>query len=142
MASLAEYRKKFSRALTPRSTKPTKDQYEIQWLQNHNLQTQSPLFCLPAELRNEIFALAVTVYEDLSQPYERETYYWRPGFRGPRRMDVAVLRTCKRAWLETHPLPMKALNDAPMAFFLAGDDRRPPGSSPFPFSYIEGVQID
>ncbi|KAF2184738.1 hypothetical protein K469DRAFT_780097, partial [Zopfia rhizophila CBS 207.26] len=59
-----------------------------------------------------------------SKPYNRSTYYWRPGFRGPRRVDVALLRTCKRVWLETRPLPFEQLE---MTFFVACSDRRPPG---------------
>ncbi|ORY19690.1 hypothetical protein BCR34DRAFT_551521 [Clohesyomyces aquaticus] len=94
---------------------------------DHHPQTQSPLFGkLPAEIRNEIFALTVTEDEDLSKPYGRQTYYWRPEFRGPRRFNVALLRTCKRIWLETRPLPHKLLRNLPWAFFLAEENRRPP----------------
>ncbi|KAF2467140.1 uncharacterized protein BDR25DRAFT_395309 [Lindgomyces ingoldianus] len=102
------------------------EQLQIRANQDYDPQNQSPLFNkLPAELRNSIFALAVTEEEDLSRPYDRETYYWRPGFRGPRRFNVTLLRTCKRIWLETRPLPLILLENLPWAFFLTDQNRRP-----------------
>lgn len=94
---------------------------------NHNPQTQSPLFSVfPAEIRNTIFELAVSEYEDKNQPYRRESYYWRPGFHGKRRVDLALLRTCKLVWLETRPLPLKHLAESPFYHFTCNTDRSPP----------------
>ncbi|KAF2728542.1 hypothetical protein EJ04DRAFT_503932 [Polyplosphaeria fusca] len=106
----------------------TLDRLQAEAIENHHSQSQSPLFStIPAEIRNEIFKLAVTEYEDPSRPWPRNSYYWRPGFRGHRKVDVALLQTCKRVWLETRPLPFQTLVEAPVAFFLAQFERRPPG---------------
>lgn len=66
-----------------------------------NFQRQSPLFgVLPGEIRNEIFALALVQYEDDKKPYREDSYWYRPGFSGPRRSSSALLRTCKLAYAE------------------------------------------
>lgn len=66
-----------------------------------NFQTQSPLFGdLPGEIRNEIFNLALIQYEDEGEAYPEDSYWYRPGFRGPRKSSSALLRTCKLAYAE------------------------------------------
>lgn len=42
-------------------------------------------------------------------------------------MAVALLRTCKRIWLETYALPFDSLSTTPMVFAIGWDARRPPG---------------
>ena len=67
----------------------------------HNYQTQSPLFgVLPGEIRNQIFALALVQYEDDEAAYPKDSYWYRPGFAGPRKSSSALLRTCKLAYHE------------------------------------------
>jgi hypothetical protein len=66
-----------------------------------NLQLQSPLFgTLPGEIRNEIFILALTQYEDDEEAYSEDSYWYRPGFSAPRKSSSALLRTCKAAYVE------------------------------------------
>jgi len=71
-----------------------------------NPQEKSPLFNLiPAEVRNEIFDLVFTAYDDKAHPYPQDAYYYRPNFRYAHRIDTALLRTCRRAYIETRNLP-------------------------------------
>lgn len=71
-----------------------------------NPQGNSPLFNLiPAEVRNQIFDLVLTAYDDKAHPYPQNAYYYRPNFRYAHRIDTALLRTCRRAYIETHDLP-------------------------------------
>jgi hypothetical protein len=66
-----------------------------------NYQSQSPLFgLLPGEIRNEIFALALLQYEDGAAAYPEDSYWYRPGFTGPRKSYSGLLRTCKLAYAE------------------------------------------
>ncbi|KAF2643216.1 hypothetical protein P280DRAFT_246406 [Massarina eburnea CBS 473.64] len=61
-------------------------------------QLQSPLFSkIPPEIRNEIFSLALTEF--------RYADYARPGYEGDKRIDVALLRTCKIVYGETRGMP-------------------------------------
>jgi hypothetical protein len=67
----------------------------------NNYQSQSPLFgLLPGEIRNEIFALALLQYESDAAAYPKDSYWYRPGFAGPRRSCSGLLRTCKLAYAE------------------------------------------
>jgi hypothetical protein len=67
----------------------------------NNYQSQSPLFgLLPGEIRNEIFALALLQYEDDAAAYPKDSYWYRPGFAGPRKSCSELLRTCKLAYAE------------------------------------------
>ncbi|PSN60714.1 hypothetical protein BS50DRAFT_654651 [Corynespora cassiicola Philippines] len=78
--------------------------------QHHQL--QSPLFGrTPAELRNNIFDLALSAYQDMSCAFHRDRQYWRPNYLGPIRQNVTLLRTCKRVWLETWNTPDLKLGD-------------------------------
>lgn len=66
-----------------------------------DLQLQCPLFnIIPGEIRNEIFALALVQYEDDAAAYPKDSYWYRPGFSGPRKSSSSLLRTCKRAYQE------------------------------------------
>lgn len=76
-------------------------------------QFQSPLFGkIPAEIRNEIFRLALTEYvpegnewtgklgkignREWGNVYSTESYVDRPGYEGLKTVDTDLLRTCKR----------------------------------------------
>jgi hypothetical protein len=90
----------------------------------HDAQIQSPLFSvIPSELRNAIFMLALTGYDNLSAPYPAQNvHYNRPGYRYKRRIDTALLSTCRRIYMETHDLPI-CLNEH---VFWFRKDRGPP----------------
>jgi len=69
-----------------------------------NPQEGSPLFNgrTPPEIRNEIFILALTEYT--TSEYPKNTGYTRPGYTGKRAVSIALLRSCRRIYLETYLL--------------------------------------
>ncbi|OCK83006.1 hypothetical protein K432DRAFT_292037 [Lepidopterella palustris CBS 459.81] len=76
---------------------------------NCHAQRQSPLFSvLPPELRNQIFELAVSQYDDLSRPYRENAYWYRPGHHYEPRTDTRLLRTCRLVYYETCVIPMRS----------------------------------
>jgi hypothetical protein len=78
---------------------------------NVHTQLQSPLFAmLHPELRNIVFALALTEYDDLAWPYAKHETYYRSGFEFARRIDTNLLLTCRLVYLETHLAPI-SLNE-------------------------------
>jgi hypothetical protein len=88
-------------------------------------QLQSPLFGkLPAELRNRIFDLVITPYENEARPLKKgdkshnytdpevsvmimDEIRGRKGRQTHWKLDTALLLTCKRAYVETAALPLK-----------------------------------
>lgn len=77
-----------------------------------NFQSQCPLFGrLPGEIRNDIFSLVLVQYEDQDEgkAYPVDSYWYRPGFRGPRRSSSALLRTCKLAYAEGQKVFLREL---------------------------------
>jgi hypothetical protein len=57
-----------------------------------NFQLRSPLFgILPAEHRNDIFEMALMQDEDEAAAYPEDSYWYRPGFSGPRKSSSALL---------------------------------------------------
>ncbi|KAH8705548.1 hypothetical protein BGW36DRAFT_15113 [Talaromyces proteolyticus] len=90
---------------------------------NVDTQQQSPLFkILPAEIRSLIFTYALTDYEDISAPFDRDTYWHRPGYGALRRTTTELLRTCKRIFQETWFLPFAL---AEYTFYLTKGTRAP-----------------
>lgn len=88
-----------------------------------NPQAECPLFqTLPGEIRNHIFRYTLTEYEDKDLVYEDKTPYKRPEFAAPRKIDTALLSTCKRVYQEGWYLPWST---AEHVFFLAWRGRRP-----------------
>ncbi|KAJ6260104.1 hypothetical protein Dda_4325 [Drechslerella dactyloides] len=87
-----------------------------------NPQPESPLFRLPGELRNQIWAYALTPYLDLTHPYPNTTCYARPDYRAPHVTAVSLLRACKAIYQEAWYLPWVT---AELVFYLAWQDRRP-----------------
>ncbi|MCJ1452107.1 hypothetical protein MMC28_002448 [Mycoblastus sanguinarius] len=77
---------------------------------NASSQEGSPLFNrIPGEIRNRIFELAVTISIDKQESFPRHGFYYRPGFRYPnRKLDTALLSTCRRVYQETHFLPAQS----------------------------------
>ncbi|MCJ1367468.1 hypothetical protein MMC16_006601 [Acarospora aff. strigata] len=78
---------------------------------SYDPQSASPLFSqVPPEIRNDIFKLALTEYNDTDQPYDLNTSYCKPGYRFRQRIHTDLLRTCRRVYEEAHLLPV-AIND-------------------------------
>jgi len=85
-------------------------------------QTACLLFRIPREIRDQVFALAVTTYKDFSKPFEKD--YIRPasqcrmtirdegwprhreGHQHKRYTDIALLKTCRKIYRETRLLPV------------------------------------
>jgi hypothetical protein len=78
--------------------------------ENVHPQNQSALFnAIPAEVRNRIFSIALTAYDDKSKRYQPRNWFYRPDWHFHRKISTTVLGTCKRIYLESHLLPL-ALN--------------------------------
>ncbi|KAH8907036.1 hypothetical protein BR93DRAFT_654759 [Coniochaeta sp. PMI_546] len=89
-------------------------------------QTDSPLYSLlPAEVRAEIFSLALADYPDPSpeKHYQATTCYTRPSYFAPRRTDWALLAACRRAYAEAWHLPFVLREQT---HWLTAQDRAPP----------------
>ncbi|KXH39399.1 hypothetical protein CSIM01_11594 [Colletotrichum simmondsii] len=87
-------------------------------------QFQCPLFgTLPGEIRNEIFALALVQFSDEEggAAYPKDSYWYRPGFTGPRKSSSSLLRACKLAYAEGQKVFLRELE---WAFWF---DRGPEG---------------
>jgi hypothetical protein len=75
-----------------------------------NPQSQCPLFSiLPGEIRNEIFELALIQFEDDEAAYPKDSYWYRPGFTGPKKSSSALLRTCRLVFLEGQKVFLREL---------------------------------
>lgn len=73
-----------------------------------NQQSRSPLFRLPAELRELIFSFATTPHCDPCKSIQIELEYsYYPDHRAQWLASTALLLTCRRFWLEANHLPMK-----------------------------------
>ena len=72
-----------------------------------NPQTESPLFGrIPGEIRDHIFDLALTAYSGKQEPFEKNAYYYRPGFRyADQKIDIALLCTCRQIYREACQVP-------------------------------------
>ena len=70
-----------------------------------NPQKESPLYDgrIPPEIRNSIFQFALT--EEDTTPYEVNNGYSRPGYTTKKKVNTALLQTCRRVYLETYHLP-------------------------------------
>ena len=86
-------------------------------------QAQSALFtAVPPEIRNRIFSIALTAYDDKSKPYQRQNWFYRPGWHAHPKISTTLLLTCKRVYLECHLLPL-AINSHTL---WASAERGPP----------------
>ncbi|KAJ9132231.1 Alanine--tRNA ligase, partial [Coniochaeta hoffmannii] len=89
-------------------------------------QPNCPLFSLlPAEVRSDIFSLALADYPDPSpdRHYQAETCYTRPAYFAPRRTDWQLLATCRLAYAEAWHLPFVLREQT---HWLTSQDRAPP----------------
>ena len=85
------------------------------------LQFQSPLFRLPAEVRNAIFEYACQPYPNDNSPFNGDDYYYRPESRVRQITSTSLIRTCRRAWLEANHLPL-GIGDH--TFWFTASDKR------------------
>ncbi|KPM39331.1 hypothetical protein AK830_g7259 [Neonectria ditissima] len=99
-----------------------------------HLQPQSPLFRLPVEIRSQIWQLATATHSDPERLYDRRLNIWRPDNTGSRRVDRALLRTCRAAYAEAWDLPLK---QTPLVIFDASEGDRPTYS----MMYKAGTEI-
>jgi hypothetical protein len=64
-------------------------------------QAESPLFSvLPGEVRDKIFDYCLITYEDLSETYDQNTCYRRPGYLARHKTDCNLLLTCQAVYNE------------------------------------------
>ena len=70
-----------------------------------NDQSASPLFGIPPEIRDTIFRLALTAYEDTTRRYRPDAPYYRPGYTCAHKIDTNLLLTCRLVYSETARLP-------------------------------------
>ena len=111
-----------------------------------NPQIASPLFSkLPAEIRNHIFYYALLAYPDPTRPYSKHSYWYRPGFTHVRAINVSLLLTCRRVYLETH---MVHITQNEHVIWGVEKPRIPPGSTNYllhdrqmTFSHRNAVQF-
>lgn len=87
-------------------------------------QTSCPLFTVfPAEIRNRIYALSLesedtSSNDDPDSLYRRNTFYYRPGYKQPKRIQTALLQTCQQIYNEASLLPT-AVNEHTFWFYRA-----------------------
>lgn len=72
-----------------------------------NQQPQSPLFILPAEIREIIFSLATAPHYKPDSLFEETDRRRRPDHLAPVTTSTSLLSTCRRIWLEANHLPMQ-----------------------------------
>ncbi|KAJ7763639.1 hypothetical protein DFH07DRAFT_812644 [Mycena maculata] len=70
-------------------------------------QAASPLYngFIPPEIRNALFAAILAEYTPADPALAYPVSFHRPGYTGPRTINVAFLLTCRRIYLETYHLP-------------------------------------
>lgn len=89
-------------------------------------QEASPLFSkLPRELRDLIWAYVTAPFEDPTRTFDPTAYYCRPGHTACLKTDTAVLRTCRRIWLEANAMPMLQAEHSFYYNRAAPDSRNP-----------------
>ncbi|KGO36739.1 hypothetical protein PEX1_096990 [Penicillium expansum] len=82
----------------------------------------SPLFTVfPAEIRNRIYTLALesedVLTDDSSRSlYKQNAFYYRPGYKQPKRIQTALLQTCQQIYAEASLLP-PAVNEHTFWFY-------------------------
>ncbi len=90
---------------------PDSQPLAIKFDKNYNPQPLCPLFSrIPNEIRNKIFAHALTEYADKTKPYSRRSAFYRPGYEFHKLISTTLLLTCRRIYLEAHLVPL-AINE-------------------------------
>jgi hypothetical protein len=94
-------------------------------------QKQSPLFSvLPAEIRSMVFLICLAE-QDGKTEMGREQYFYRPGYTYYRFIDTALVRVCRRIYLETRTIPMQNVT---FRDWLGSVNRQPPRGACYHFS--------
>ncbi|KAJ5561981.1 hypothetical protein N7535_003556 [Penicillium sp. DV-2018c] len=83
----------------------------------------SPLFTVcPAEIRNRIYTFVLesedTSTGDSPSLYRQNAFYYRPGYKQPKRIETALLQTCQQIYAEASLLP-PAVNEHTFWFYRA-----------------------
>ncbi|KAJ5926619.1 hypothetical protein N7516_008392 [Penicillium verrucosum] len=82
----------------------------------------SPLFTVfPAEIRNRIYTLVLESEDNLTDDssrslYKQNAFYYRPGYKQPKRIQTALLQTCQQIYAEASLLP-SAVNEHTFWFY-------------------------
>ncbi|KAJ5827285.1 hypothetical protein N7447_004048 [Penicillium robsamsonii] len=82
----------------------------------------SPLFTvIPPEIRNRIYTLALESEDVLPDEnphsiYQQNDFYYRPGYKQPKRIQTALLQTCQQIYGEASLLP-PAINEHTFWFY-------------------------
>lgn len=72
-----------------------------------NPQTDSAIVKIPAELRQLIYHYVFVQYESRANAYSRDALYYRPGCTAPKRINTALLYTCRRLFFEARFIPLR-----------------------------------
>ncbi len=101
-------------------------------------QKNSPLYdgTIPAEIRDQIFCYSVQEFfkTNSSSIWPLDTNYTRPGYSGLRKVDISLLLTCRKVYLETYHLQVLAKEH----YFFHGSWTGPPPRGHYasqPFDY-------
>lgn len=89
-----------------------------------NPQSQSPLFKIPGEIREQIFSYVLSE-SDGREAISQHDYWHRPDYPSHRYIDTALLRTCRQVWVEAYTLPRR--NVSPR-IWLGSTNRESPRS--------------
>lgn len=93
-----------------------------------NPQIASPLFSqLPGEIRGLIYHFALTASADLSRPFSKHSWHYRPGYTHARFININLLLACRRVYLEADHLAI-SLNEH---LIFHPIKHGPPGHSPY-----------
>ncbi|KAJ5494347.1 hypothetical protein N7463_010434 [Penicillium fimorum] len=81
----------------------------------------APIYGLPPEIRNRIYKLAleskdVLPGENPHAIYQQNDFYYRPGYKQPKRIQTALLQTCQQIYREASLLP-PAINEHTFWFY-------------------------
>lgn len=98
--------------------------------ESYNLQHDSPLFNqFPPEIRNRVFLLALAEDDILKSPVPFDSFGFRPEYAFRHTHAVALLRTCRRVYLEAWLIPVAT---ATHVAWTCLDERAPFGKATRP----------
>ena len=93
-----------------------------------NPQIASPLFSqFPGEIRRLIYEFALTASPDPSRPFSKHSWHYRPGYTHARFININLLLTCRRTYLEADHLAISQNEHLIFQPVKHG----PPGHSPY-----------
>ena len=93
-----------------------------------NPQSASPFFSqIPAEIRHLIYEFALLASPDPLRPFSKHSWHYRPGYTHARYININLLLTCRRIYLEADHLAV-SLNEH---LIYSPVHRGPPGNKPY-----------